>query len=114
MPIWFRALPSWRGQLGGLLVQPADGVAGWRRGKEVIEIHVARAIAGFDPFRAAGAAVVKPQPLLVGLGEQRRVGDDHVHILAAVHGLTHAREGVSERITTYTSLHCRLPSCALI
>ncbi|MCL4304170.1 MAG: hypothetical protein KJ077_51280 [Anaerolineae bacterium] len=38
------------------LMQPADGAAGWRWGEEVIQIHVARAVAGFDPFRAENAA----------------------------------------------------------
>lgn len=94
-------------------MQPADGVATWRRGEEVIEIHVTRTIAGFGPFRAADAAAVQPHPLLIGLGEQLRVGDDHVHILRAVHGLAYAREGVLESIATDTSLHRRLPSCAI-
>ena len=86
-------------------MQPANGVAGWRRGEEVIDLHVARAIAGFGPFRTAGAAAVKPHPLLIGLGEQLRIGDDHILILRAVHGLAHSREGVSESLTTYTSVH---------
>ena len=73
-----------------------------------------RAVAGFCPFGAADAAAIQPHPLLVGLGDEVRAGEDHIPFLRAVYCLAHACEGMPQSITTDTSVHYNLLSCLII